>query len=181
MLQALVTARLRAVSDPESQRHLAWLADVIAALGLLNRRLDDDQSADFAAYLTEAVGFWKRVCAGRKITFSLEVAEAPVPPAVAATLALIVHELIGGAVAHAPESRAGQVKVAARRSGGLIELVVQDDGAPLDQRNCQEIAAMVRGLAEHLGGGFEIVQTAAGVEALVRAPVLLSPAPPSRH
>ncbi|MBC6983047.1 sensor histidine kinase [Caulobacter sp. 17J80-11] len=176
-----MTARLRAVADPESRRHLAWLADVIAALGLLNRRLDDDEPADFAAYLVEAVGFWKRVCAGRRITFNLEVAEAPVPPAVAATLALIVHELIGGAVAHSSESRAGQVKVAARRSGGLIELLVQDDGAPLDQRHCQETVTMVRGLAEHLGGSFEVTQAAAGVEALVRAPVLLLTTPPIRH
>lgn len=181
LLQALVAARLRAVGDPESRRHLAWLADVIAALGLLNRRLDEDEPADFATYLADAVGFWRRICAGRRIGFALDVAEAPVPPAVAATLALIVHELIGDAVAHAPETRAVQVRVAARRAGGLIELSVSDDGAPLAQRDNRETTAMARSLAEHLGGAFEVRPAAEGVEAVVRAPVRLSTSTVSRH
>lgn len=180
LLQTLVAARLRAVSDPESRRHLSWLADVIAALGLLNRRLDEDEPADFGGYLAEAVGFWKRICAGRRITFSLEVAEVQVPPAVTGTLALIVHELVGGAVGHAPEGRDAHVRVAARRIGEMIELSVHD-GAGLDQRGGSEATAMVRSLTDHLGGSFEIKESEDGVEAVVRAPVALAAAPSSRH
>ena len=181
LLQTLVAARMKAVSDPESRRHLSWLADVVAALGLLNQRLDEGEPTDFAEYLAESVGFWRRICAGRRISFSLDVSEVHVPPAAAATLALIVHELIGVAVAHALEGRNGHVRVAARRTGGLIELCVQDDGAALARRDSGEATAMVRSLADHLGGALEIKETARGVEATVRAAVLQMHAPASRH
>jgi len=49
LLQALVGIRLRSVGDSESRRHLTWLSDIVAAMGLISRRVVEGGSVDFAA------------------------------------------------------------------------------------------------------------------------------------
>jgi two-component sensor histidine kinase len=174
LLQALISIRLRAVEDPESRRHLNWLTDVIAALGLINRRLTVTGLSDFGAYLIDSVGFWQRVCAGRNIGFTLEaVAALPLPERFASSLALIVHELVANAVEHAfPEDRPGRVTIALVEKYGVLELTVSDDGVGRSRAEVEakEGLVLVRGLAEHLGGVFEPTYEN-GFTASVRVPL----------
>ncbi|RZJ42245.1 MAG: hypothetical protein EON87_15035, partial [Brevundimonas sp.] len=129
LLQALIGIRLRAVRDPESRRHLAWLSDVTAAMSLFNRRAVQEGPVDFASYLEDAIAFWRRSSEGRPIRFEVRAASAIPPDSQALTLAILAHELISNAVRHAfPGEGRGAIAVAFSRSAEGISLVIRDSG-----------------------------------------------------
>ncbi|QBX37382.1 sensor histidine kinase [Brevundimonas sp. S30B] len=179
LLQALVGIRLRAVSDPESRRHLTWLSDVVAALGLLNRRLLAGGAVDVAGYLEDAIAFWRRAVHDRPVRLELRGDVGALPETHATPLAIILHELLSNAVRHAfPDGGRGAVAVAASRAADGISLVVRDTGVGAESGVTGEGLALVRGLIEHLGGSL-VLETAPGqgFAARVRLPL----APTSRH
>jgi two-component sensor histidine kinase len=173
LLQALVGIRLRAVTDPESRRHLTWLSDVAAALALMNRRVLEDGPVDFGGYLEDTAAFWRRACEGRPIRFDVRAAGDPLPESHAQSLAIIAHELIANAVRHAfPEGRRGSVAIAFSRSSSGVSLVVRDSGVGAAELPRGEGLALVEGLVQHLGGAMT-VETAveAGVGVRIRLPL----------
>lgn len=173
LLQALVGIRLRSVQDPESRRHLTWLSDVVAAMGLINRRMVDNGSVDFAAYLDDAAGFWRRNCDGRGVRIDLRAAPTALPESHAVPLAIIVHELMSNAVRHAfPDDRRGSIAIAYSRASDGVSLVVRDSGIGADDLAKGDGLALVEGLIAHLGGAMIIESAAgAGVGIRVRLPI----------
>lgn len=179
LLQALIGIRLRAVTDPESRRHLAWLSDVTAAMSLFNKRAVAEGPVDFAAYLDDAVAFWRRSCEGRPIRFEIRAASAVLPDSQALTLAIIAHELISNAVRHAfPDDGRGAVAIAFSRSVEGVSLVVRDSGIGADQLAAGDGLGLVEGLVEHLQGSM-IIETSPGGGVGVR--VRLPAEPTSAH
>jgi len=173
LLQALVGIRLRSVQDPESRRHLTWLSDVVAAMGLINRRIVESGSVDFAAYLNDAVGFWRRSCENRGVRIDLRAAPTALPETHAVPLAIIVHELMSNAVRHAfPEERRGSIAIAYSRASDGVSLVVRDSGIGANELAKGDGLALVEGLVTHLGGAL-FIETAveAGVGIRVRLPI----------
>lgn len=173
LLQALVGIRLRSVQDPESRRHLTWLSDVVAAMGLINRRIVESGSVDFAAYLEDAAGFWRRNCEGRGVRIDLRAGSGDLPESHAVPLAIIVHELMSNAVRHAfPDDRRGSIAIACSRASDGISLVVRDSGIGSDDLIKGDGLALVEGLVAHLGGAM-VIETAAdaGVGIRVRLPI----------
>ncbi|ADL01782.1 hypothetical protein MMB232_02378 [Brevundimonas subvibrioides] len=173
LLQALLGIRLRSVSDPESRRHLTWLSDVVAAMGLLNRRMTDEGPVDFAAYLNDATAFWRRVGEARGVRIDVRAAEALLPETHALPLAIIVHEVMSNAVRHAfPERERGSIAVAYSRASDGVSLVIRDTGVGTDALTPRDGLALVQGLVEHLGGTLAIETAAgAGVGVRVRLPI----------
>lgn len=178
LLQALVGIRLRSVTDPESRRHLGWLSDVVAAMGLLNERLQPGGAVDFSAYLTDAIGFWRRACDGRPISFELRAADRALPESHALPLAIIAHELIGNAVRHGfPDDASGTVLVHYADTTDGVSLLIRDSGVGAAALEIGEGLALVAGLADHLGGSMQIeAALGAGVGIRVRLPLDPSPA-----
>lgn len=173
LLQALIGIRLRNVADPESRRHLAWLSDVTAALGLLQRRLGAESPIDFPGYLEDTAAFWTRACEGRAIRIEVRAASKRLPDLHALALAIIAHELITNAIRHGfPGDRRGSVAIAYSRSSTGVSLVVRDSGAGALQVTHGEGLGLVSGLVEHLGGVMTI-ETApeAGLGVRVRLPL----------
>jgi two-component sensor histidine kinase len=173
LLQALIGIRLRAVSDPESRRHLTWLSDVTAAMGLLNRRALEDGPVDFAAYLQDAAAFWRRACEGRPIRIEVRAVSTVLPESQALTLAIIAHELLSNAVRHAfPEQSGGAIAIAFSRSSSGVSLVVRDSGVGGESLRYGDGLSLVDGLVAHLHGALSI-ETApgAGVGVRVRLPI----------
>ncbi len=173
LLQALVGIRLRTVEDPESRRHLTWLSDVVAAMGLINRRIVDNGSVDFTAYLDDAVGFWRRTCENRGVRVELRAASAALPEGHAVPLAIIIHELMSNAVRHAfPDARRGSIAIAYSRASDGVSLVVRDSGVGSDDLNKRDGLALVEGLVAHLGGSV-VFETAAdaGLGVRIRLPI----------
>lgn len=173
LLQALVGIRLRSVQDPESRRHLTWLSDVVAAMGLINRRMVENGSIDFAAYLDDAVGFWRRNCEDRGVRIDLRAAPTALPEGHAVPLAIIVHELMSNAVRHAfPDDQRGSIAIAYSRASDGVSLVVRDSGIGADDLAKGDGLALVEGLVAHLGGAMVIESAAgAGVGLRVRLPI----------
>lgn len=179
LLQALIGIRLRAVSDPESRRHLAWLSDVTAAMSLFNKRAVQEGPVDFAAYLDDAVAFWRRACEGRPIRFEVRAASAVLPDSQALTLAIVAHELISNAVRHAfPGEGRGAIAIAFSRSLEGISLVIRDSGIGAETLNAGDGLGLVEGLVEHLQGSMTVeASPGGGVGVRVRLPA----APTSAH
>ena len=173
LLQALVGIRMRSVQDPESRRHLTWLSDVVAAMGLINRRIVENGSIDFAAYLDDVAGFWRRNCGGRGVRIDLRATPTPLPETHALPLAIIVHELMSNAVRHAfPDDRRGSIAIAYSRASDGVSLVVRDSGIGADKLIKGDGLALVEGLVAHLGGTMAIETAAeAGVGFRVRLPI----------
>ena len=173
LLQALVGIRLRVVTDPESRRHLTWLSDVAAALTLMSRRVLDEGPVDFAGYLDDVAGFWRRSDAEQRIRFDVRASGAPLPEPLAQSLAIIVHELIANSVRHAfPDEMRGSVALALSRSSDGISLVVRDTGVGSAALKPGEGLSMVTGLVEHLGGDISFETAAnAGLGVRIRLPL----------
>lgn len=173
LLQALVGIRLRTVNDPESRRHLTWLSDVTAAMGLLNRRTTEAGPIDFGAYLQDTAEFWSRAGEGRAIRIDVRANSAPVPESHALPMAIIVHELVSNAVRHAfPDNIRGSVAIACSQSPEGVSLVVRDSGVGVIEMIYGDGLSLVSGLVEHLNG-FMSIETApgAGVGVRIRLPL----------
>jgi len=173
LLQTLVAIRLRSVSDPEGVRHLTWLSDIVAALGLLARRAGGEGPIDFNAYLSDAAAFWRRACEGRSIQLIVRGKVEALPDSHALPLAIILHELMSNAVRHAfPDGQRGSIAVAFSSASGGVSLVVRDTGVGAEALTNRDGLSMVEGLVAHLGGAFSI-ETApnAGVGVRIRLPV----------
>lgn len=152
LLHALIAIRLRSVSDPESRRHLAWLNDIVAALGLLNRRLAEGRMDDFGRYLEEVAGFWRRVCVGRNLEIAVEAESVRLDETMATSLAIVAHELLAAAVARSlPGAEHGRITLGLTAARGRVVLSVADAGAGASA-SAGEGLTLVCGLAEHLGG-----------------------------
>ncbi|KQS56342.1 hypothetical protein ASG17_10105 [Brevundimonas sp. Leaf363] len=179
LLQALIGIRLRAVRDPESRRHLAWLSDVTAAMSLFNRRAVQEGPVDFASYLDDAIAFWRRSCEGRPIRFEVRAASAVLPDSQALTLAIIAHELISNAVRHGfPGEGRGAIAVAFSRSAEGISLVIRDSGIGAGELAAGDGLGLVEGLVDHMQGSMTVeTSPGAGVGVRVRLPT----APTSAH
>ena len=173
LLQTLVGIRLRAVSDPDSRRHLTWLSDITAAMELISRRMTAEGPLDFAAYLDDVAGFWVRACQGRPLRIDVRGQSTLLPDSHILPLAIITHELISNAVRHAfPEGRNGSIAVAFSRAIGGVSLVVRDSGVGADTVEPGEGLALVRGLVEHLGGSMTIeAAPGQGVGIRIRLPL----------
>lgn len=173
LLQTLVGIRLRAVTDPDSVRHLTWLSDVTAAMELISRRMTADGPLDFAGYLDDVAGFWSRACESRPVRVDVRGQTALLPDSHLLPLAIITHELISNACRHAfPDDRRGSIAVAFSRAVGGVSLVVRDSGVGCEALEPGEGLSLVGGLVEHLGGSMTI-ETApeAGVGVRIRLPL----------
>ncbi len=172
LLQTLVGIRLRAVNDPESRRHLAWVSDMAAAIDLLGRRMAGGK-VDFAGYLEDVAAFWTRACGARPVRLEVRGQATLLPDSHLLPMAIITHELIANACRHAfPEGRRGSIAVAFSRAVDGVSLVVRDSGVGAEKLEPGEGLNLVAGLVEHLGGTIS-VETApdAGVGVRIRLPL----------
>jgi two-component sensor histidine kinase len=140
---------------------------------LLNRRISEEGPVDFAAYLGDAAGFWRRSVEDRGVRIEVRAAKASVADTHALPLAIIVHELVSNAVRHAfPDGRRGSIAIACSLASGGVSLVVRDSGVGAEELTPGDGLSLVEGLVEHLGGQMSI-ETApgAGVGVRVRLPL----------
>lgn len=162
LLNVLIGIRLRTVDDPESRRHLIWLNDIVAALGLWNRRTEAGRGIDLGEYLESAVAFWSRISTARPVRIERPDFTVIAPDVTAASLSIITHELLGAAVGRAALGHEGDIVVTLAEDQGGLSLTVADNGPAGDPALPQESLELVRGLAEHVGGRLDLSQVAYG-------------------
>ena len=161
-LQTLVSIRLRTVDDPDCRRHLGWISDMAAAVGLMSRR--HAQGDPFDAYVDDALTFWRRNLETRGIRLEVRGRVGDLAENHRLPVAVILHELLTNVSRHAfPEGTAkgGAVAVAfsATRSG--LSLVVRDTGVGATEPRQGDGLALVAGLVAQQDGSFT-VETAPG-------------------
>ena len=158
LISALARMRGQRTAEPEARRQLVWMADAIGALGALERHRRGG-GVDFQAYLLEMAPVWRRRHTAAPIEVAVAMEPVVVPDQAASTLALIVHELVSNALAHAyPEGQSGQVEVSLSKAedGERYKLVVRDHGRGFDPSSpsgrerfglwfVRSLAAQVRG------------------------------------
>ena len=165
LISALARMRGQRATEPETRRQLVWMADAIGALGALERHRCEG-GVDFHAYLHEMAPVWRRRgAASAEILLAVDALVAP--DQAASTLALIVHELMSNALAHAYVEHAGKVELLLSATDqGRYELVVKDEGCGFDPATGRERFGLwfVRSLAAQVRGEFEL-QSRPGVTA----------------
>jgi len=117
-----------------------------------------------AAALKSIYRPWKR------IVVTVEGDAAPLPPAIAAPLAMVANELITNCFKHAfPDNRFGAIDVKYQLDGTFFRLEVSDDGVGLSAGSGSG-RTVVRQLIESLGGSLEWGDKQ-GTQVLVTVPV----------
>ena len=134
VVSSLVLLQARRTQDPGAQRVLSGVAERVSALATVHRLLypvGDVSRFDLADLASNLCAELLAVDADR-IACRLEVDHVAVPAAKAASLALLLNELVTNAVKHAfPDGRKGRITVRAARRRGELDLVVEDDGIGL--------------------------------------------------
>jgi PAS domain S-box-containing protein len=136
MIASLVLVKARRIQNPEPRRILHDLAERVSALSTAHRLLYTagdfsrfnlgDFTAELASELT--VGLPRG-----QVDLNLDVQPLGVPAAKAASLALLLNELIGNAVKHAfPDGRQGQLTIRIGRAETGLKIAVEDDGVGLN-------------------------------------------------
>ena len=178
LLSTLTRMRLQRAEDAESRRHLSWMLDMVAALGALQHRLNSPGGEDFALYVQDMAGQWRRACKDRPIEIEVAVQPLAVPENHASALALVVNELVVNAIAHAfPDDRPGVIRVDLERLGDRAVLSVSDNGQGYDPQAVQTGRLglwLVNGLAAQVRGALTTT-VESGVRNRLEFPVATRP------
>lgn len=157
LLSTLTRMRQQRSVEPEARRQLGWILDAVNALGVLQQRMVTVDGSDFAGFLDDMQGQWRRRIGGRPL--QLHVATQPVllREQLASALAIIANELVTNAIQHAhPGERAGVIKVTLEAlDGGRAALTISDDGVgyeALAEDRTRLGLWLVKGLADQVRG-----------------------------
>ncbi len=174
LLSTLTRMRLQRAAEPGSRRHLSWMLDMVAALGVLQHRLNSPGGDDFGQYIQDMASQWRRGCSGRPIEIVLVIQPLPVPENQASALALIVNELVMNAIVHGfPGDRTGVIRVELERLGERAALTVTDDGQGYDPQSVDTGRLglwLVNGLSAQVRGSLTMT-TQDGVRCRLEFPV----------
>ena len=137
--------------------------DRILAIGLVHEQVygkEDLAAVDLRHYLESLAENLKRSLKidDNRVVFRTDLEDMTLGADRVVPLGLIVNELVTNALKHAfPERRVGSIGLSLRRTEGMVELVVEDDGIGLppsvDWRNPRTVGLdLVNGLARQLDG-----------------------------
>jgi PAS domain S-box-containing protein len=132
IISSLVLLKARRVQDLSAQHVLNTMAERIGALSLVDRLLypiADARRFDVAEFIRILSNDLVSTAEPDQIALALDLESIVVPPGQAASLALILNELITNAVRHAfPNGRTGLLTLRTRQMDEGARIVVQDDG-----------------------------------------------------
>lgn len=136
MIASLVLLKARRIQSPEARKSLNELAERVSALSTAHRLLYTAGNVtrfnlrEFASEMTEEL---TAALPPGQVSLNLDVQPLGVPAAKAASLALLLNELVGNAVKHAfPDGRRGQLTIQIKRAEKGLAIAVEDDGVGLD-------------------------------------------------
>jgi len=161
LLAALARMRGQRCADPESRRHLQWMADAIGTIGALEPKRTGRQ-VDFAAYLAEMAPVWARRHGSPHAQVRVNAAALQADDQTASTLCMIAQELVCNALTHGlGAERPGCVTIGLALDGDRqCILSVEDDGVGFDPASPAHKDGfglwLVRSLAAQVRGTFTL-------------------------
>jgi two-component sensor histidine kinase len=136
MIASLVLLKARRIQNLEARKRLQELAERVSALSTAHRLLytaGDVSRFDLGDFTSELTGELAAALPPGQVDLNLDIQPLGVPAAKAASLALLLNELIGNAVKHAfPDGRRGQLTIHVGRSEQGLTIAVEDDGVGLN-------------------------------------------------
>ncbi|SFL80758.1 PAS domain S-box-containing protein [Methylobacterium pseudosasicola] len=135
VISSLMLLKARRTPEGDARDALQGMAERIGALSTAHRMLYSEGDCTHFNLGDFAAEFLSDVNAGldhEKQRVEAEVEPIAVAAAMAAPLALLIHELTANALRHAfPNAREGRVSITARRTEAGMRLTIRDDGVGL--------------------------------------------------
>lgn len=178
LISSLILLQSRRVESPVAREALRGVLERVSAIAIVHRRLfeaNDLQRFDVAQFIHDLVKDLMAVSGRDDLQVALDLQRADIPAARAASVALILNELVSNAIRHAyPQGQAGALEIVARRRNGDVEIIVCDRGVGLANP-----ARPVRGfgltitdlLCKQLSADCSFTDAEPGVRASVRLPI----------
>lgn len=134
LISSLILLQARRVENPDAREALRSVLERVNAISIVHRRLfqtADMQRFDLAQFVGDLVEDVTLSGERADIQVSLDMQRIDIRAAQAASVALIVNELVSNALRHAYPQGRGVVDIAVRRAGEASEIVVVDHGVGL--------------------------------------------------
>ncbi|HEX8416549.1 MAG TPA: histidine kinase dimerization/phosphoacceptor domain -containing protein, partial [Methylobacterium sp.] len=135
VISSLMLLKARRTPEGEARDALQGMAERIGALSTAHRMLYSAGDVTRFNLQEFAADFMSDLMAGvdtARTAVSAEIDSVAVSAAMAAPLALMMHELATNALRHAfPDNREGRVSITARRSETGLRILIEDDGIGL--------------------------------------------------
>lgn len=151
VISSLMLLKARRTPQGEARDALQGMAERIGALSTVHRMLysaGDVTRFDLREFAEDFVSELVAGLESDRTAVSAEFDSIAVSAAMAAPLALMLHELATNAVRHAfPDSRPGRVTITAQRSDQSLRMLIEDDGV-----------GMARGVPNPAGFGRSLVE-----------------------
>ena len=132
VISSLMLLKARRTPVGEARDALQGMADRIGALSTAHRMLyseGDVSRFDFREFTADLIADLAAGLDGDRTRIETEIEALALSAAMAAPLALLIHELATNALRHAfPEKRHGRVAIEAHRCEDGMRLVIEDDG-----------------------------------------------------
>lgn len=173
---SLISLESAGIDDTETRKALEELEERVRAIALLHQMLQDAEGARSVPaeeYLRNVAESAART-AGRSISLDCGVDPVELTASKAIPLGLILNELVTNSVKHAfPGGREGKILVRLADAGGVLEMVVQDDGVGMPEKPGKQSLglSLVESLAEQLGGSLRF-EEGPGTKIVVRIPAI---------
>jgi PAS domain S-box-containing protein len=178
VISSLMLLKARRTPEGEARDALNGMAERIGALSTVHRMLysaGDVTRFDFREFADDFVGDLVAGIDGERMAVNASIDSMAVSAAMAAPLALMLHELATNAVRHAfPDERTGRVSITARRRDGALHMVIEDDGIGLSAGRPNPSGfgrSLVEMVVRQLRGTIAWSETAPGTRVDIRVPL----------
>jgi two-component sensor histidine kinase len=132
LISSLMLMQARRSADPAVKLALAGMIERLNAVATVHRRLfqsEDIDRFDISIFVRDLVADLAGSSGRKDLRFDCDLAPVQVPAAKAASLALLINELLTNALRHAfPEGRAGRVAITIVKNNGELRIEIIDDG-----------------------------------------------------
>lgn len=177
LISALLLLQARHSGDPAVRQALSSVFERVNAVAIVHRRLfqsDDMERFDLAAFVSDLVSDTMSSVGRDDIRTRLDLQRADIPVAKAASVALLISEVLGESLRHAfPDGRPGTVSISVARENGHARIEIADDGVgtTTDGHEPEFGQTMVRLLCEQLRADYRATDAQPGVRTVIRLPV----------
>ncbi|HTK33713.1 MAG TPA: sensor histidine kinase [Caulobacteraceae bacterium] len=132
LISSLMLMQARRTADPSVRAALDGMLERLHAIATVHRRLfqtEDVERFDLSEFVRDLVADLAGSNRHPLLTFQCVLAPAEVPASRAASLALLINELVSNAMRHAfPDGRPGRILIDVRKSGEGLRIEIADDG-----------------------------------------------------
>lgn len=176
LISSLILLQARRLENPHAREALRGVLERVNAISIVHRRLfqaADMERFDLAMFVQDLVEDMSSAT-DHQIEVKLDLQRIDIRAAQAATVALVVNELVSNAMRHAYPDGRGVVEICVRRTDKAPEIVVLDHGVGLATPKSPPRAfglTIADLLCKQLSAECSFADSEPGVRATVRLPI----------